>query len=111
MQGVDVWLLLPHFGLAVILAEFDCLMPFTHVVVKGANVQLVASVLVTHDSLVFVWMVKSFNSCMTFSALESFGALIPANAVNESFAVLWCILENVRRSSEVSCVVREIATF
>ena len=92
----------------MVLAELDSLMAFTHVVVKGANVQLVASVLIAHDTLVLVRMVKSLDCGMTLGAFNSFRTQIPSNAVNESFAVFRRILENIRRSSEISSVMREV---
>ena len=111
MQVIDVWLLLTHLGLAVVFAEFDGLVTFTHVVVEGTDIQLIASMLVTHNSLVLVWMVEAFDSRMALAAFEAFRAHIPTNAVNESFTVLWGVLEDVWRSSEVSSVMSEIASF
>lgn len=72
MQSVDVWHLLAGFGFAVVLAELDSLMSLTHVVVEGTNIQLVASMLVAHDSLVFVRMVESLDSRVALVTFYSF---------------------------------------
>ena len=108
---IDIWLFLTHLGLAVVLAEFDGLVTFTHVVIEGADVELIASMLITHDSLVLVWMVEALDGRMALAAFESFWTHIPSDAIDESFTVLWGVLEDVWRSSEVSSVMGEIASF
>lgn len=66
--------------------------------------------LITHDSLVLVWMIKPLNGCMTLLTFYSFRAQIPPQTINESFTIFRCIFEQIRRSSEISGVVSEITT-
>ena len=78
--------------------------------VKCANVKLITSVLVAHDSLVLVRMIKPLNSCMTLLAFNSFRAQIPPQTIYESFTIFWRIFEQIGRSSEISGVMSEITT-
>ena len=94
----------------MVFAEFDGLVPLAHVVIESADIQLVTSMLVTHDALVLVRVVEPLDRRVAFSAFDAFRAQIPSNAVYESFAVLRRILENVRRSSEISGVMRKVTT-
>ena len=78
--------------------------------VKCANVKLITSVLVAHDSLVLVRMIKALNGCMTLLTFNSFWTQIPPQTIDESFTIFWCILEQIRRSPEISGVMCEITT-
>ena len=90
------------------LTELDSLITLAHVVVEGTDIQLVTSVLIAHDPLVLVWMVKTLNRSVTFCAFDSFRTRIPSQPINESFAIFRCILEQIWRSSEVSRVMGEV---
>ena len=57
--------------LSVILTKFDSLIPLFKCVIKGANVKLVASLLVTHDSLIFIGMVETLHCRVTFTTFET----------------------------------------
>jgi len=100
---------LAHLGLAVVLAELDGQVALAHVVIERADVELVAAMLVAHDSLILVGVVEPFHGGVALSTFDAFRAIIPAGAIYESFAVLGRVLENVRRSSEISRVVRVVA--
>ena len=110
VQSGDMWHFLAHFGLAVVLAELDRQVALAHVVVERTDVEFVAAMLVTHDSLVLVGVVEPFHGSVALSTFDTFRTIIPAGAIYESFAVLRRILENVRRSSEISRVMRVVAT-
>jgi len=101
--------LLAHLGLAVVLAELDRQVTLAHVVVERTDVEFVAAVLVTHDSLILVGVVEPFHGGVALSTFDTFRAIIPAGAIYESFAVLRRIFENVRRSSEISRVMSVVA--
>ena len=91
-------------------AELNRQVTFTLGVVKCANIKLVTSVLVAHDSLVLVRMIEPLNSCVTLLTFNSFRAQIPPQTIDESFTIFWCILEQIRRSPEISGVMCEITT-
>ena len=93
----------------MVLAEFDRLVSLTHVVIEGTDVQLVTSVFVTHNPLVLVGMVQPLDSRVALATFYSFRTQVPSYTVNESFAIFWRVLENIRRSSEISSMVREVA--
>ena len=58
-----------HLSFPIVFANLKRQAAFTHTVVKGANLQFVASLLVTLNSLILVWVIESFHSGVAFRAL------------------------------------------
>lgn len=73
---------------------------------KGTNFRFVTTKLVTRDSFVLIGVVETLNCRVTFSALESSWTLVPTDSFGQHFTVFGCILENLRRSSKITHMVR-----
>lgn len=109
MELLNIGQSLVHLRFAVSLTQLYSLIPLPHVVVEGTDVEFVAPVLVTHYPLVLVWVVESLHGSMTFIAQQSFGALVPAKPIYQSFTILRGVLKELWWPSEVSCVVGVVA--
>lgn len=90
----------------MLFAELLCRALLASTVEKRANVHLIAASAITFNTLVFVGMIKSLNSSVTLAAFEPTRALIPSNTVLEGLTVLRGVLEQIRRTPEIACVVR-----
>ena len=73
--------------------------------IEGADLQFVASLLVTHYSLVLVWMVETLHCGVTLVALDSTRTSIPRHAIHKCVTILRGILKQVWWSSKVPHVV------
>ncbi len=106
MKTVDVRQLDMLPGLDVLLVELVCEAFLTSAMEKGTNVGLIAAGTITLNALVLVRMVESFHCRVTLVTFEAALAVVPPKPVLKSLAVLWCVLEQVGRSTEITCVVR-----
>jgi len=92
----------------VLLAEGKSKVAFIGVVVKRADLTLVASLLITGHELVLLRMVEPLYHGVTLEAFQTTGARLPA-IVSKDIAVFSTVSEQHRRPSEVHQVVGVIA--
>lgn len=93
MQVVDVRKFKSLARFNMLLAEFMGLTFLPSVMIERANIHLVASTPITLNTLVLVRMVEPLNCGMTLITLDTAFAIIPAEAILESLAVLGSIFE------------------
>lgn len=105
MDFVDVRKLHPYLSLPVIFAESHGLVTFSHDMIKCTYVKFVTPLFVTHDPLVFLWVVQTLHSSVTLIAFDALWTGVPTNSINQSLTVFRGIFEQIWRSSEVSCMV------
>ena len=111
VEVVDVGQLGPLARLYMLLAELvgETLLPGA--VIKRADVHLVAARTVALNAFVLFGVVESLDCRVALAALDALIAVVPPEAILESFAVFRGILDEVWRPSEVSRVVGEDAAF
>ena len=110
MKLLGIKLLLTRLGFLLKSARLAAgLLFFLLLVVKSADWIVIAAGLVTLDPLVLVRVVQALNCCVTLFAKNTFLALAPAGAVGESLTVFRGVTEVLRRSSEITRVVGEVA--
>lgn len=102
MLDVDVSLV----GFAI----FDGLAALFGVVVEGTDLRLVAALAVAVDALVLVGVVEALHSGVTLVAHYTLLALVPADALNQGFAIFREVPKDLRRAAEVARMVRIDAT-
>ena len=84
--------------------------------VEGTDLRLVAPIPVAVDPFVLVWVVQTLDCRVALVAEKSVGALLPAilrvlALVRQRLAILWRVLEDLGRASEVPHVVGVDAAF
>ena len=110
MQLVDVGKFCALTRFDVLLAELVSETLFPSIVIEGTDIHFVAAHTVALNPLVLIRMVQPLNRCVAFVALKTTWTVFPPFAVLESFAVLWRVFKQVRRSTEITRMVRIYAT-
>ena len=95
----------------MLFAQFEGIALLAGIMVESADVHLVAAGAITFNALVLVWMVKPLNCGVTLVTFEATWAVVPPHTVLEVLAVLRSILKEIRRSSEIACMMGINATF
>jgi hypothetical protein len=75
---VGYWLV--HDGFPIVAAKLDREVLLFCGVEEGTNLTFVAAELVTADSLILVWVVKSLHGGVTLRALQAPWAMVPRDA-------------------------------
>ncbi len=88
------------------LAELVGLAFFTSVMVKCANVHLVATTPITRNSLVLVRMVEPLDGGVALRTLDAALTIVPSNTILERLTILGSIFEEVGWATEVPRMVR-----
>ena len=92
-------------ALPKVFAYFYGKISFAHAVVESADLQLIAPLLIALDPLVLVRMIEAFDGGMALWTQQAVRAEIPSHSRYKSLAVLWIVLEEVRRTAEVTHVM------
>ena len=97
--------------LDMLFAQFEGKALLAGIMVESADVHFVAAMTITFNALVLVWMVKPLNCGVTLVTFEATWAVVPPHTVLEVLTVLRSILKEIRRSSEIACMMDINATF
>ena len=77
---------------------------------ESTYVHLIAAGAIALNALVFVRVVQTLDCRMALWTLETTLAVVPPHTILKRVTVLGGILEQVRRSSKVTCMMRVNAT-
>ena len=80
------------------------------IVEESTYVHLIAAGAIALNALVFVRVVQTLDCRMALRTLETTLAVVPPHTILKRVAILGGILEQVRRSSKVTCMMRVNAT-
>jgi hypothetical protein len=111
MELINIRNWLANNCLPIVFAELVSEILFLGRMEKGAYLWFITSQFVAADSFVLVWVVKSFDCCVTFWALQALRTLVPTDALLENFTIFGGVFKNFGRPSKISHVVSVDAAF